>query len=145
MGNLIRPYQRAITAIFPHQGNRRFLVPNRRKTADAQFTLVPGVSGVDVGFLLENFGALTPAEKWGHGVLLLSVNNAGLLRVGYQNGWQPVPGPIAMTNSATPGEVLLTWSGQFFTSAGNLDIHTAWTTEAGNPVAVGFSNRTGAP
>ena len=46
--NIIRANQRIITATFPHQGNRRFIVPNRGKVltpGPTQGEPKPGASG----------------------------------------------------------------------------------------------------
>ncbi|WP_209940089.1 hypothetical protein [Ruegeria sp. HKCCE4148] len=44
-GTTIRPHQRAITGVFPHNGNRRFIIPNRRASAPVAFT-VQSIKGV---------------------------------------------------------------------------------------------------
>lgn len=71
--SLIRPRQRVVTAVFPHNANRRFIIPSRFGGAEPpappvaegyRFALTVGELGPggNAGFLEFTYGALTPGD-----------------------------------------------------------------------------------
>ncbi len=61
---LIRHRQRVVTAISPHNANRRYIVPKRTRgpqaVAGQQYSVTAGVAGPSQGYVRPNIGALDP-------------------------------------------------------------------------------------
>lgn len=97
MGNFIRPRQRALTALSPHQGNRNVIVPRRLSLEPPSFGITVGTDGVNLrGFIRGSFGDIqeTPGDLVVDRLTIHMVTNLIILQ--FSEGQRPLLGPIAI-------------------------------------------------